>query len=72
MNDTQESIILGCKFIWALGSEKWESSLNKRAVERMRDLCQLQLDEWETGVKPEPPATVEDAVKIFGGENENQ
>lgn len=47
MIETKELIIRGCKFILNLGADKWESKLNRKAITRLRDLCQLQLDEWD-------------------------
>ena len=53
MNETKDLILKGCKFISSIGWDKWNSSLNHKAIARMRDLCQLQLDEWVTPKEPE-------------------
>lgn len=64
MNDTQTLILKGCKFMLTVGSLKWNSSLTKKALGRLRDLCEMELGEREI---PEPKVTPEFADKLFNG-----
>jgi hypothetical protein len=70
MNDTQTLILKGCKFILTLGGSRWDSSLTRKALARLRDLCEMELGEKPI---PEPVATPEFTDQLFNGkQNETQ
>jgi hypothetical protein len=56
MNDTQTLILKGCKFILTLGGSRWDSSLTRKALARLRDLCEMELGEKPI---PEPAQTIQ-------------
>ena len=62
MTDTQDRILKGCKFIIGLGSQRWDSEITKKALNRLDFLIKEELDMLTL---PEPEATPEYAEKLF-------